>query len=372
MCQSDRRPSTNPTLKTNVVKTRPGAHSSIGLAIMRRVFPFVPKTTSGLVSLAFWHSLLLTVTTPLSRFLHRNWRGEDTIYGAVETFAPRRVTDYLEENNLIHPGIEYPAEGDIIEGAGPTVGIDRAFALHAGFSMLWLLVSYVQICHQPQSGRRHRMSGRLAILSFTLHVIGAVHNVYTDVVRHTALPKIILLLSLATGAVNLCIAVRFAMAGQKQKHKDYMVKCFMASIRGAGPIRQVANVQAMFGCGPILCQNKYGGMASQCQVVYVNRLLLTGLFSTYMFGMYVQRRNSYRLTQAYMREASAVLWLSAGTFLFSYYPQAENMVHLLFGEPRSQQATFFVLICIVLIVVSGVREYRAALSAPDSNREHAA
>ena len=338
--------------------------------IMQFAFPYTPTTTTGLVSLLFWHSVLLTSTTPLFRALNKHWRGEHTLYFVVSYLAPSWVTQSLEGNGIIHPGIEYPAEGEVISNVGPTTGIDRAFALHAGFSMLWIFVSYFQMCHAHKfHPKMHKYFGYVSFLSFAGHMFGASHNVYTDSVRHTALPKIILLLSLWNSAVKLVIAISIARRkahGWLQAHKDYMMACWVNSLNGAGPIRTISQVQLWFNCGPVLCQSRYSGMATQCQVVYVNRMFLIGLFSMYTYGMHVKIRNDAKLTVQYIQEARLMLIQAFSTFALSYLPHSDWMLHQVFGEPRTLQNTMMVLFSIVAMVVLGIREYRTALlnSAP--------
>lgn len=145
-----------------------------------------------------------------------------------------------------------------------------------------------------------------------------------------------------------------------------MVKCFLTSINGAGPIRTIAQIQLWLGCGPILCQNQYGGMASQCQVQYVNRLMLIGLFTQYAFGMYVMLRNNSKLTKVYIQETSGLRCLSLMTFAFGYLvPQAEWILHFVFGEPRSMHATAVVLIAVATKITKSIREYQAVIFRGD-------
>ena len=66
-----------------------------------------------------------------------------------------------------------------------------------------------------------------------------------------------------------------------------MVLLFLGSIGGAGPIRQVAEVQTLLGVGTAICQAKYTGVASQCQTEYMNRLVLVGLWCYYTKGVFV-------------------------------------------------------------------------------------
>jgi len=343
--------------------------------IMPYAFPFLPKNTRGLITLAFWHSILLTATTPIFRALGKRWRGELSLYALVSYFAPSWVTESLTDYRVIYPGLEYPAEGKVVAGAGPTIGIDRAFALHAGCGLLWLIAAYIQMCHTTKNPKLHKYFGYFSSFAFAGHVCAAVNCVYTDVVRHTAIPKIILLFSIFDIVVYLAIAIGFAKRkthGWLQQHSDWMVKCFFTSINGAGPIRMIAQAQTWFNCGPMLCQNQYGGMATQCQVQYVNRLMLIGLLTQYFFGMYVMIRKDSKFTRRYVREAARLICLSFLIFAFGYLPHAEWILHRVFGEPRSLQATVALFVALGYKILSGIGEYRAELPRITDQHKHQA
>jgi hypothetical protein len=149
-----------------------------------------------------------------------------------------------------------------------------------------------------------------------------------------------------------------------------MIICFLNSLNGAGPIRTISQVQLWFGVGPIDCQNQHGGMASQCQAPYANRMLLIGLFTTYALGMHVKIRNDAKLTHRYIQDAFSVLGQALAVFAASYLPHAEWMIHRVFGEPRSLQNQVIVVVGVFLMIVRGIREYRLAFRDPmDSGRE---
>lgn len=156
------------------------------------------------------------------------------------------------------PWNRYPAESEVLPQIGPVKGIDRAFSLHAGLSLLWLVTSYIQTCH-IRNPKYHKYFGNISALALFAHVFGALNSVYTDVVRHTALPKIFFFNAVADSLNALCIVITVARRkrqGWQQTHTDFMVKCFLSSISGAGPIRTVAQIEEWLECGPIPCQNK--------------------------------------------------------------------------------------------------------------------
>jgi hypothetical protein len=338
-------------------------------------FPSWPETTRDVVDLCFWHSLLMTATTPLFRMMHQHWRGENPLFSVVKLLASSDTMVFLEKKGWVIRGLDYAAEGDLIPDVGPMVGIDIAFALHSGFSLLWMVVAYVQIrdasrMHSDKKyALRHKYFGYFSAVSFALHVFGAANTVNTDTVRHTALPKLILLLSLSNTVVKFAIAIGLARQrapGWRSKHQDYMVICYLNSLNGAGPIRTIAQLQLWFGCGPVLCQKPHMGIATQCQVHYTIRLVLIGLFTMYALGMYVKARNNDKLTLWYTKEARLMLTQAFVTIGLGFLPHAEWTLHQVFGEPRSLQCHVMVGAGVVAMIVNGANEYRTVLRRVES------
>lgn len=92
-------------------------------------------------------------------------------------------------------------------------------------------------------------------------------------------------------------------------------------------------------------------------------MLLIGIFTSYVFGMYVKIRNDMNLTRKYIRDTSSLLFLALMTFLVGCLPHAEWMLHKVFGEPRTQQNYIIVVIAVLAMIANGTREYRAAFSS---------
>jgi hypothetical protein len=177
----------------------------------------------------------------------------------------------------------------MIPGTNSVQGTNKSFGPHALLGLLWLV--------------------------FLGHVAAALHSIYVDVVLHTALAKTILVLTLVSSGKYMVISIAVAIRkeeGWEQHQKDHMLRCYLVSIRGAGPIRAVAQMQDWFGVGSHLCQKKYGGLASECQLEYVNRMFLTALFDMYLWSVYFkQRRGDAKMTKDYLTYTAI---LRSGTF----------------------------------------------------------
>lgn len=349
---------------TSEVDFEPDSSGTLHLEdrIMNFIFPYAPRTARGMVSLMFWHSFMLTVTAPLVRLVKRRWRTELFVHTLSDLLLPSRVTSWFEDHGIIHPGTEYPEEGDVVPGVGPVVGIDMAFALHAFFGLLWMTSGYITICHAHKFHRKgHKYAGYVSALTFAGHCCAAAYCLYTDVVRHTAVPKLILFYVLVSSISKFLIAMKFARnksRGWMNKHMDFMVDCYITSLAGAGPTRFVSQVQYWLGSDPSICANKYGGMASQCQVSYVNRLYWIGLFLAYMVGMYVKGRKSKELTLRYIVNTSVQLSFCAVVFAMSMMPNAEEYLHAAFGEPRTTRNNIFATVGALFIIADGAFFYK--------------
>jgi hypothetical protein len=70
------------------------------------ILSFFPRTTTGVVAFNFWHSAFFTMTTPLYCAFQKNWRGDLIVHAVIDMLAPARVTKFLEDYRMIHPGLE--------------------------------------------------------------------------------------------------------------------------------------------------------------------------------------------------------------------------------------------------------------------------
>lgn len=272
----------------------------------RAISPFLwtPRSVDQLVTVLLWHSLLLTFTTLFFRLFNDHWRGESSLHWLISLLASPSTVRFLENTGFIHFGIDYAAEGAVPINSGPmpVQGMDLAFGLHAVSALTWLSSAYVQMVHTRRfNAKAHRNFGSFSLLSFCCHIGSAMFVLYSDLLRHKTLPKIILF-SIVTSSVRYMVqAMRLVMLKRKPKgfalaHQDLIFLLFAVSLSGAGSIRMVAHVQQWLGCGPVHCQAEHGGMATACMWPYVLRFFVIQAVTLYNRGLYCKVRNDAELT----------------------------------------------------------------------------
>ena len=305
------------------------------------VFPFIPSSPESYISMQFWHSILVTATTPLHRYLTGKWAGIATISWLIQVCAPT----WLSSKVLSYgSAIPYQATGK---------QIDRAFGLHALFSILWLVLAYIQIVHtkKVKNVTIHKYLGYVTTFAFIGHSLCVLHNVYADVVHHTSIVKLMFIATILSHFSQFVRAIAYVVKKSHHrdwysKHQDEMVLLFLGSMVGAGPIRTVSEIQYFMGVGCAICQIQHGGYADNCQLEYMNRLVLVGLWCLYMKGVYVASRNSNKLTLTYIkRDAIPMILIAIGVIGFcTSVPQANDIVMVVMGEPRSLQGTLITIL----------------------------
>jgi hypothetical protein len=285
--------------------------------------------------------MILTISTPIFRLLSDHWKMDLILHIVISAMAPAWVVDLFSWET-----IHYSKEGEPMAGTGSAKGIDLAFGIHAGCSLLWLVVGYIQIVHVPRTKRMHRLFGYISLLSFIMHTFGSLFSLYMDIVRHQALSRIILLNAAVVSSVNvkkaICLAI-YKPKGWLKRHQDLMVMAFMITIQGAGPIRTIAQVQVWTGTGPIACQNMHGGMATDCMWPYVFRMLWISTWTMYTRSLYCRMRKDERLTREYQADALARLMVGLALVAFSRIPDNEKFLSLVLGEARSFRCTATVI-----------------------------
>lgn len=310
------------------------------------LFPWVPRSVEHFVSILFWYSMALTFTTPLFRIFNGRWRGESSLYWLLMGIMPTWLFDHSLKIGFIHPGIDYAHEGETpVPGAAPVRGIDLGFALHAGCALSWLVCAYIEIVHRNRTWLNHRKFGYVAAATFSLHVLASLFNVYMDVVQHKPLPRIMLVVTSLGSVPYMINAILIAIRKPHDwvnSHKDMMITCFLLSIQGAGPIRLVTHMQMWIDCGPAECQNRSGGLATNCMWEYVFRMLFVNLLTRYTAGMYCKMRGSKQLTQAFLVELRFFCIMSVLLFALSRHPNNELILAVLLGRERTARGTFTV------------------------------
>jgi hypothetical protein len=311
------------------------------------------------VSLIFWHSLLFTATTPISRWFSGRWRGEASLFLLAEKLLPTWMCDHLACNDI---SLDYLKEGEMYNGA-PVQNIDRGFGLHAAFSLLWLVAAYLTIVHSRRWGK-HKQFGRLALVAFALHVFGAVQNLSANVVRHQPISQLVLLRTLMTSIDLMSSSMSHVFKRKREenwlkKHQDDMVLCYLISIQGAGPIRAVSHIQGILGFGSVQCQALHSGMATNCSLEYVMRMLFTYWWTLGTQGLYVRLRNDTELMNEYKSNVRYQFWITLGFCLFTMWSGALPFLAIIFGEAGSWKAVATVVTAGVVDLVQTTRKLKA-------------
>lgn len=316
------------------------------------LFPWVPRSVEQLVSILFWHSIILTSTTPLYRILNGHWRGESSVYYAISLTMPTWLVEYFLEIGFIHPGIDYARDGQMPPlGGAPIQGIDRGFGLHAACALTWLVCAYVQMVHTRNKWTAHRYFGYVSAISFCCHIGASCFNLYVDVVQHKPLPRIMLALSSISSLGYMVRAIRVAVQkprGWHNAHKDLMVLCFMVSTMGAGPIRMISHVQQWVGCGPVACQNENGGLATNCMWSYVFRMFWIQFYIMYIRGIYCKMRKDTELTLNFLGDLRFNCVSFVAMIALSYIPYNEELLDVVLGHELTARGTFTVFVFGVL------------------------
>ena len=64
-----------------------------------------------------------------------------------------------------------------------TKGVDFAFGFHAFSGLFWLLTAWVQMSLLKTSKSLHRMFGVVAIISFSMHMVASLYNLYLSLLQ---------------------------------------------------------------------------------------------------------------------------------------------------------------------------------------------
>ena len=132
-----------------------------------------PCTCTGFVDLLFGtparffrtlvcHTMFMTLSTPLTRLLTKKYYGTTTI--ALMSYCVLGPTSAQGKFAFIDM---YPQD----DGKNH---IDRAFAIHIGFALLWVVTGGMQggLIRGRWGIKAHTLFGRAALASFALHELG--------------------------------------------------------------------------------------------------------------------------------------------------------------------------------------------------------
>ena len=104
----------------------------------------------------------------------------------------------------------------------------------------------------------------------------------------------------------------------------------------------------------------------ECQLEIANRMFLTGLFGMYLLGVYVKQRGDAKVTKDYLAVTAVILSKSFGVAAFRYLPDANKIVTLVCGKPRSLQCHTVFFVVTILIIVEAAKECRRLLARRDN------
>lgn len=246
------------------------------------VYPIVPKDKESFVTFLFWHSMLLTVSTPLARIFRGRWMGVSSLAWL------------LTKMGLLD-------RADIPFGDSPflyktTASIDRAFMLHAVCGLLWIMVAYAQmVLVRRYKIAWHKKYGYGVLLVFFMHMGACLNSLFTDEAKHHPVSKALLLSSAFSATTHMLRGIRDVIRKDVEGHEIHSMIAFLYSIEGAGTIRTIQHLQLFFKFvlppvfhGPSDCQSLFNGEAAQCVAVYCVRLLLVRVMTHYWIGMYAR------------------------------------------------------------------------------------
>jgi len=104
----------------------------------------------------------------------------------------------------------------------------------------------------------------------------------------------------------------------------------------------VTHIQMWVGCGPVQCQNRSGGIATNCMWEYVFRMVFVNLWTKYTQGVYCKMRGSKEHTQAFLVSLRFLCALAVCLFAFSHVPDGEWILAVALGRERTARATLSV------------------------------
>jgi len=268
------------------------------------VFPIIPKTSSGFVHFLFWHSLILTASTPIARMISGKWMGIFTFESFLSLFG-------WETKGAVQPGVYLVYNQE--------ASLDTGFSYHAFFGLLWLLVAFIQMGPLTKNIKLHRTFGYVIQFAFWGHLIASVSLLILDTQQHHWLPIFLLMSPVIRGSFCMIMGVHKARTGCLEQHGDYMFRCFIYSIEGAGTIRTVAYLLWLVGLGPTFCQSANGATATLCVAPYVLRLICIRLLSLYWIFCYAKMKNKPSFTKGCILELTTTIIFSTCAYVYAVW-----------------------------------------------------
>jgi hypothetical protein len=136
-----------------------------------------------------------------------------------------------------------------------------------------------------------------------------------------------------------------------KKHPDMMMKGFIWSISGAGPIRMVATIGEPLGFGPMRCQGAHQSLSTDCLWVYFFRLTGIATWNLLMMGAYCKVRQDTKLTKTFLINFALHIGTVAGFWVFSLMPGSADFLNNLLGNARTDWGSIMTYIGFILEVI---------------------
>jgi len=284
----------------------------------------IPKLNCFIVILCV-HSLFMTSSTPIARFLDGHWTQTDSF------------TEILRYFRIIDNGFKRG-------GYNTSTHQDTNLKLHALFGITWLFVGTVQmVLYSPErhgnkwggpNAKIHKWFGKVAALALFFHLGTACSLLFADTLQHTWMNKLALAMDLAT-PVSLAWmgmeAILFRKKKNISKHIDCMVRCFIHSIEGAGTIRTVHILQMIcgdFGPAKFIAQFTSVSSTEQGQWEYLLRMFLIRWLSNVYIAIYVYYiRNSDKMKKDFQQDMKSFAVATVVVYIGSIFDQQETVTN---------------------------------------------
>lgn len=222
------------------------------------------------LTLVFWHSVLVTASTPYIRLAYKRWYGHTPLNWMYSTFRSVLQPGHVSAIERRYPTtFPYPPSNEL-------PGLDLSFFLHSFFGIGWVIAGHVTLVYSSKwSPKNHRRFAYGAFVVYAGHVSVAIYTLILNVAKHHPLCRMILVLNHVQGARLFLAAINAIKAGDLKTHQSLMLRNYLYTTEGSGTIRQAENFLWMMGGGPGLCQLKYNSAATNCIGSYIFRLLFT-------------------------------------------------------------------------------------------------
>ena len=276
--------------------------------------PFIPPSLSSFAAFLGIFSIGLTLPMLWTRYAEGRWMGEfiatQKLPNAISEFVGCKPFD---GGNLIY--YHYPLNGSppkAMEGQAEDLElrhdynehIDWTVGLHASAGLLWVLLGAIQIFYAERQlshrTRFHKYFGIAATISLYVHMLGAVHILYRDIVHHNIFPKMMLFSDVLMSSyyIGRGIQLRKMTEGIPNKfmHRTMMFFGFVHAIEGSGQIRftawyiwiisrflpeKVAPWIDTTVCQEMAFPNNFRAAATHCVFPYMVRMNLLRMMTIY-------------------------------------------------------------------------------------------